>query len=103
MKKIRYSVDMRGKPPVDVEGYAVDGGAFGLRYLRDLREWRLDHLASGAVLYSCRSKDEALALVAEILPLADWPLITRLTSKEVLKPIHDRVVAFRTNAKLLRQ
>jgi len=102
MKKIRYNIDMKKKPAVEVEGYAVDGGVFGLRYLRDMQEWRLDHLASGAKLYSCRSKDEALALAVEILGLADWATITVDAPKEALKPIYDRLVAFRTNAKLLR-
>jgi hypothetical protein len=55
------------------------------------------------MLYSCRSKDEALALAAEILGLADWTTITKDSPREVLKSIHDRVVAFRTQAKLLRQ
>jgi hypothetical protein len=38
MNKIQYRVDLKRGKFAEVEGYAVDGGVFGLRYLRDMQE-----------------------------------------------------------------
>ena len=95
MQKIRYQIALPNASMRDVEGYAVDGGVFALRYYRDLRKWRLDHLASGMSIYAAKDKAEVLELAAKLLPLADWPNISQDTPYTLLGTIHGVVLEFR--------